>query len=600
VSTPSIKTVFTASGTWNWPDDVKTALVITKGAGAGGGLSDDDYGGAGGSGGGVSRELVVRTDTATTLDVTIGSGSAPEADAGDSYVEQEGTRVAWATGAKASIGLEAGLPGVGIAINGGAVVYRGGVGGDNQTIPGGMFSPPIPPGSGGGGGGSSAGHVHGGLPGSALHTYVGGFPGTDFYPGSGAGGRGGKGEGPEGPDSTPSTSGFDAAGLGGGGGGGGQGAQSGNGGDGEVIIIAPAPKPGSRCCCGCDLTLEDVGLPTTISLGISCASDGDSYLPDNEPLGTCVSGDVSSPYYMRWSRSTAITSMLNGFSYSFVEQGVGSECGSCCFHYRATGTTTSDCVGYDGVDMGACPFPPEAIGANVSAEVYIGPQGEDEGCFDDIPPEEGGPPGPCYIGHDDKGHCPDSFVVSSGTLYFPYKIIGSSDLFICVAGNTASLCIGVDATALCKTYSGTFTYREAYHDGVDVIDGYDPTGVPFSHCECQNLPAEVTGDATEGCSGSPVGLSLIATADLTGISGATLWDKMQAATWTAPYECGACSCAGAGCSDSYIKESLKYCVANGSCGLNCIGESVDTVGGSGYGVDQICYYDAGTATITLA
>jgi hypothetical protein len=163
------------AGSWEWPVDEDSALVMCQAAGGGGGDGHEpsEQGGTGGGGGGRAWAIVSKTDTELTYSVP----SAPSAgvNGGDAYVQQTAVDAVRATGGDAGVSSSAAVVPGGVQGNGtvGTTLVAGGPGQDNGEAAG-MFTPAIPATADGTFGGSSAGNNFPGVIGLAgLHRASG-------------------------------------------------------------------------------------------------------------------------------------------------------------------------------------------------------------------------------------------------------------------------------------------------------------------------------------------------------------------------------------------------------------------------------------------
>jgi hypothetical protein len=432
VSGPFIKTEYNTAGSyiWSWPGVESAAEAWIWSGGAGGeGSIPSDRGGAGGSGGGFTKVTVCR-GTNTEINITVGAGGDAGAAGEDSFISQDGIELARVSGAAACTADADG----GYSGSAGHGDFDGGRGANN-AIQHTMFGD-IPYSDHGGDGGSSAGPNHIGYDGEP--TLVGTAP-----QGGGAGGHGGQ---PPDGGGGGATDGEDAPGRGGGGGGGGKGKVSGKGHAGEVWIICPVPTAGGRCCCdsACPacVTRESLGLPETISASFGSVSVTDDGMPVDEETGEgCVDGPQSN---YRWSVSSALAGLLNG-DFAFLEQ---TEVGGCCFRYRAVGSyDPPECGdGATGQRMVSNPYPPSGVGAYVQKDRYSG------NCksWSEVRCDSSPVPAPSC-----EDFCGIFTSISDGTLYVPLPIFGTGDLLICIAGDTVTIRVSIEATIPCRTYSGT-------------------------------------------------------------------------------------------------------------------------------------------------
>lgn len=176
--------VFTASGTWTKPTNLKFVIVeVQAGGGGGGGCAATGAGqvasSAGGGGGGYSRKKILAADLAATETVTVGAagsaGSAGANNGGTGGTSSFGSHCTAgggsggngmsATGGNAIV--NAGIGGIGAS---GDLNVRGGSGGYGYTVAGPQYIP--------GGYGGSSQFGGGSAPGSSSAVYGGGGGGS--------------------------------------------------------------------------------------------------------------------------------------------------------------------------------------------------------------------------------------------------------------------------------------------------------------------------------------------------------------------------------------------------------------------------------------
>lgn len=564
-------TTFDSAGVfdWDWPDGETYALVQVWGDGAGGGPSTEDFGGAGGGGGGYSRELVARAEGIDTLQVNVGAGGDPGNDGGGSSVSQDSVVVAQAEGGSTPVDLDGGASGTGVAVDANQAIHSGGPGGGNEEIVT-MFgtTPSYPAGAGGGAG---AGQNINGNPGGRPNESTPGNGGAAAMKG-GAGGRGGKGI-----DDTPAEDGENGEAPGGGGGGGGQGKASGSGAPGMVKITCPAPpESGSDCCCGCPpgRTKDYFGLPDTINQASGGATSSSDGMPADEVIGTCAGGDI----YARWTASSAFAGVLGGHTLTYQ----GQEGPGCCFLYSAEGTEDGCGGSGDLFNLGGSPFEAIAIAASVTYYTW----GENEAT------ELGEPYEDSCCEYPTQMTCREvagnGIEWSDGTVYAPEGIFGKPTLHICINDQVVTITASVEILLPYTTHTGSGSWREP---SMVYPSATYPTCVPTGSLTGSGI---VTSCDVIGLS---TGISVSVTQDLSEVSGATIWDKIQNATWTGNYSYAICN-VGGGCS-GYELVILQDCVVTGGCGI--FGTSYEEVS-EVYNkpVDQQCLFGSGEVTLSFS
>lgn len=571
---PQTTTYDTAgSHEFDWPEGETYALVQVWGGGAGGGASTDDFGGAGGGGGGYSRELVARADGIDTLEVTVGAGGTAGDDGEDSTVMQDAELVARATGGSTSPGdLEAGDSGVGTVEGANQAIHYGGIGGGNEPIVTMFFTTPSYP--GGAGGGAGAGQNINGGAGGRPNESTPGNGGAAAMKG-GAGGRGGKGI-----DDTPAEDGENGEAPGGGGGGGGQGKASGAGAPGMVKITCPAPpESGSDCCCGCPpgRTKDYFGLPDTINQASGGATSSSDGMPADEVIGTCGGGDI----YARWTASSAFAGVLDGHTLTYQ----GQEGPGCCFLYTAEGTEDGCGGSGDLFDLGESPFEAVAIAESVTYATW----GENT-AIDPDPPNTG-----VCCPQPSQTTCRqaagNAIEWSGGIAYIPNDIFGKPTLRICINEQLVTITASVEML---------LTYTTATHaiGSPCIWKEKRLIGTIYPECAPAGWETICSGTVTNcGVVGLPMTLSVSVTQDLSEVSGATIWDKIQNATWTGNYSYAICN-VGGGCTGHELI-TRTTCEVTDTCGYvqNDYEEISETYGQP---VDQQCLFGSGEVTLSFS
>lgn len=547
---------------WDWPEESTHALVQVWGGGGGGGDSTSEFGAAGGGGGGYSRVIVGRGEGIDTLEITVGSGGAAGNDGENSFVEQDGEVIATADGGSAPGAPPFEMDGGG---GGAGAQFNGGGGGSNDPQVTMFFTIPSQP-AGAGGGAAGGQNIHGNIGSRPNETTPG--PGGAGRMKGGSGGRGGKGI-----DDTAAEVGEAGEPPGGGGGGGGQGKSSGGGAPGMVKITCPPPlDSGSDCCCGCPpwITKDALDLPDTITAAFSVLSSSDDGIPSPTVIDSCGDNDVR----MTFEHSTAIASLLSSIPFTFDEfQTVESGCATCCFRYLHEGELT----------LGASPFPVVTIGEATENEYFIG---IDSGCSDDPITD----PTICPTSAHDVRACRGFFTVSNGALYEPGAavLMDGAALHVCLQGNTATVCVNAQIKLLCTVFTGTFRYREA---------GLYPALI-FGIEECEAPSTIVSGSASTGETYTTASINLIATADLTEVSGSTIWEKIQNAEWESIYEIIACHCSGGGCTGTEVNVYYLYCINTN--GGTCLASGDSSEELDSEAIDHQCYYAVGDMSLALS
>lgn len=360
---------------------------------------------------------------------------------------------------------------------------------------------------------------------------------------------------------------------------------------------------GPQCCCDCP-TKESVGLPDVITGAFTLLSSGSTGMPSDSKVDTCTGGDV----YVRFQENPFFAELLGSITFDY-EMPTPTGCNtSCCFRYvgRQDDTFTEAPCGSPAIPtflLADSPFTPTGSwdGIYWSASGQPINEGDCEnrdgpGCTDAAPycvgeePECNDPP----CGAGEGTDCPDCAECAQanqenwlGTLYTTTPILGSAQLLICVSGNVVTICGNVTLSYFVVELTGSYNYVAAH--------------LPSAPESCQ-ADESLTDETTKEC-GTAVGIEFefSMSADLTAVSGTTLWDKIQNATWTFEYEYVACG-PPASCSGDQV-------ICTGDCGWLCNGFCIETCSDQGGSpgvlstndpVDQICYYSVGELQVDFA
>lgn len=339
--------------------------------------------------------------------------------------------------------------------------------------------------------------------------------------------------------------------------------------------------PSRNHCCCCP-TKEDSGLVDAVSATYSGAMSTAVGMPSD----TVIGGGCDPAPYNRYTESSALIDMLSSIIFDYTEVAASTSCAVCCFRFLGRGDYTPDCpTGDPGgkILFGASPFAPKVVGGTVYYQTWTG-----------ISAPFGGPPEPidgvCCPSPSStpcQAECADSIQWSDGELAAPLPIHGAAEMFICISGEVVTICQTIDMVIPCRTYSGSGECNWSSATGVlpSTLPPCDPYEGSFA-----------CSDGDEGCATTGSTIYLTSTQDLSGVAGATIWDKIKAATWVFDYEYVACSCAGGGCSDSISRDV---------CGCNifptclCLAGDCTNSSSSG-GVDVDCLYSVGTVTVAFA
>lgn len=358
------------------------------------------------------------------------------------------------------------------------------------------------------------------------------------------------------------------------------------------------PRHGRCCCCP---PKADLSLPDSLRLLFSVASSTSTGMPADSVAGTCGGGDA----YYRYTFSAAVVEQLTSITFDFLESTSGGCDGQiCCFVYEGRPDTTLDCpADTDVILLGDSPFAPYAIaddvyelkwkagGSDPALDPACGPYGEPQTpCFCCV--EEWEDVGGSYYGNtagrDCVSTCGNQIIWTNGTEYTPTAITAAPPLLlICIEGSVVTICTNISLANRCDTKVGSGSWHGAY-------DLSCPTSAPT---ECVRVSDEYTGTYDEDCTASGSTLALLATVDVSGLSGATIWDKIKAAVFTSDYETLLCNCGTPACVGNYERDDVGCGI---SCGCECIGNGDnDNTSGSDHPIDIDCLYAVGEMELTL-
>lgn len=396
-----------------------------------------------------------------------------------------------------------------------------------------------------------------------------------------------------------------------------------------------------QCCCDCP-PKEDAGLPDSLVAAFTVLESSDTGMPADESLGTCGGGD----WYYRFSYSPAVVELLSSIVYDYVAA-AGSGCGghTCCYLYTGRTDFEVTCpTTFDTIYIGESPFEAYSIADTVLEEFWTG--NSTNGGYaraaqpyfyshsDTLPTEpcntawdidgNGSPnvvPWCCsagwhwaadfetcepagdssvnYVCTDQSSEgchstCGDVVTWFGGTVYLPAFIHASSTLMICVEGNVVTICITISLTNHCVTKTGGDGSEWGPHEtGCDTFGG---------SCQREEDWTDIYGGVNPspsvGCDGANSAIYLTATADLTAVTGATIWDKIKAYDWESAFESSLCNCGGGGCVTSY--EHIEYeCEITIGCGCLATTDAVH-ISEADYPRDIDCFYAVGTLAIGLS
>jgi len=353
---------------------------------------------------------------------------------------------------------------------------------------------------------------------------------------------------------------------------------------------------GTLCCCACPSKVE-AGLPDYIAVTREVLTvDDEAELPEDIESGACDGGD----WYRRFTFDRRLIDLVAAASitYDFDAVSVSTLCGTCCFRYINRGDYTPECP--TGLDedynlLGASPFTAAAVGGVVQETRYSGsPVHADPG----DEPFESCCPTPSEM--DCSAHCGHTIITTGGEIHAPLPLHSASTLTICINGSVVTICEAFAISVPCEVTQPTGGGQCVWNADSGPSNGLYPECPPSEGGYTESC------DETVGCSYVVVNITLTATADLSGVSGATIWDKIKnapAETWVATYEFAACSCAGGGCIDAY---GLFDCL----CDIfsNCFCDCLDSEGNSvseptseteDQPVDIECQYATGTIESTF-
>lgn len=358
------------------------------------------------------------------------------------------------------------------------------------------------------------------------------------------------------------------------------------------------PRHGRCCCCP---PKADLSLPDSLRLLFSVASSNSTGMPADSVAGSCDGGDA----HYRYSFSAAIVEQLTSIIFDFVEATSGGCDGRvCCYIYEGRADTTLDCpAATDVISLGESPFSPYAIADDVY-ELKWKPGGSDPtldpacGPFDEVPAtcyccvEEWELVGDVYYGNvagrDCVTTCGNQIVWTNGVEYTPTTLAASPPLMlVCVEGSVATVCLNINIVNYCDTKNGSGSWHGP-------TDQSCPAEAPT---ECVRYPAEYTGTYAEDCTSSTSLLGLLATVDLSAVSGATIWDKIKAAVFTSAYETLHCNCGTPACVGNYERDDVGCGI---TCGCVCTGNGDDDVTlGTDQPIDIDCLYAVGELDMTF-
>lgn len=338
-----------------------------------------------------------------------------------------------------------------------------------------------------------------------------------------------------------------------------------------------------KCCCDCP-TKAETGLPDSILVSHSVASSSSTGIPSDSSAGSCLGGD----YYRRWTGDSALADLIGAtdITYDFVEGPVSSSCGSCCFHYEGQGTYEPECPEGSSADkilFGQTPFDPKATGSNVDTFTYTGTGtvGPDNcGTFE------------CCCEPDTSISCAAAcsrFIhVIDGEIQEPQEIYGTANLYICIFGNLVTVCEIISMIIPCRVFTGEDCVWEGDSLETDCFGGA--------------LGTSCSGTSEESCATISVSITMTKTADLSGVSGADIWEKIKNApadAWRADYEYAVCSCAGGGCVDFHQHYDDTDCSVD-AINCDCTGTLVEPSSTEeDEPVDIDCIYSVGEMDRTL-
>ncbi len=332
-----------------------------------------------------------------------------------------------------------------------------------------------------------------------------------------------------------------------------------------------------------------MGLPDALQMNFSLLSTGSTGLPSDEaPSGTCGGVD--------WQVSTAIVDLLTSVVFDYA-----GAVGNCCWSYHARKDYT-----FDAGDDNTCgsPFTSPAVlfgdapftadyrdGSYLRYEMTENVHFTAPGVYEACTPED--PQVHCC------GDCPSVGVVA-GTHYewfdatrISYSpVIGDGLLWICLSDSTVTISGSI------QMYLGIIQKVGLYES--------ENAGETGGTLPCSSNSGTNTDETTVSCTGgaSPVAeFPFAMSADLSGVSGATWWEKIKnCTTWQFDYAYGVCGgppgCAASG----------ETCIGRGEIlASNCFpgfqcenGDGVPTTTATDDPVDQICLYSYGTLGVDFA
>lgn len=360
--------------------------------------------------------------------------------------------------------------------------------------------------------------------------------------------------------------------------------------------------PHTTPCCCCP-PFAETGLPESLTLTLAVVTDTDTGMPSDAEATTC---DGSGAYY-RFTHNADLLGSLAGIVFDYVESAAaGCSGATCCYRYtgRLEETVTCDAVVSDVIWAISSPFPAYVYAEYAETYTWTG-SGEDPSCgpYGSIPD-----PACCGTYYSSGGSyygettsltceavCGNSTLWTNGTSVSPIAFTcWNAGLLICIEGDMITVCAEIEFRNFCEAYTGevgAFGAPLTWHaPHIDCVDGALVT-----------IPAE-TPDllyASTDCIYSSSTLSLLASADISGVPGATTWDKIKAAEFVSDYEWMQCNCGTPDCSGEQYDYTLDDCIIFCSCvcGGGASGPPTHTLSKP---IDIDCYYSAGTMSMTFS
>jgi hypothetical protein len=341
-----------------------------------------------------------------------------------------------------------------------------------------------------------------------------------------------------------------------------------------------------HCCCIPCQTKEESGLPDELTVAFNILTSGSTGMPGTTPFDTCGAEDIN----MTFTSGTDIIGLLTSLTFDYQE--VAEFCGGgCCFRYDGQTPDTGPC-GTEGKLLGPTPFSNYASDGDSGTLTWVGDDQLDPQVDDD-------PDACCNFEHDqDCGGICGNLVYNDGSTESPLDIYASSAfLCICIEGEVVTLNLSVTIVQECKVYTG-FYGRSGPQVDQNHPDDWPP---PCDYGQFHDIPG---ADYTEACGSFSTSIvAFEATADLSAVSGETIWEKIQnapAEAWVSSYESSMCNCGAGGCVDSVTTETR-------GCGIDAYTCICDTWDGTvtvdvdeGVAVDLPCIYSVGTMELSLS